>query len=222
MIGGGLSGQLALEPLKKLPSSSEQTNLASLQDLAVGPGVAPWAAGRVGIPGSNEAGLTYAGRELRVDVRHAFPIGKAALSLGLGASAIMPKAPSGGDPKGVLGGGADVPLLIGVRSSADIYAFWFGPRAGFQVFTGQVQLAQGMGAAPLFDVTGKQFYAGLTAGTRVGFRHVHLALEINAAYHAGDGSFRLASPVPGPPPAGASSSVQQISLTPAGALEVDF
>jgi hypothetical protein len=59
---------------------------------------------------------------------------------------------------------------------------------------------------------------------RVGFRHVHLALEINASYHHADGTLQDA-PAPGmvgPPPSPASTSVQQISVTPAGALEVTF
>jgi hypothetical protein len=79
-----------------------------------------------------------------------------------------------------------------------------------------------MGGSPLFQVSGKQFYAGLTAGARVGFRHVHLALELNAAYHAVDGSFRPTMSLGGGAGPSASSSVQQISLTPAGALEFTF
>jgi hypothetical protein len=63
-----------------------------------------------------------------------------------------------------------------------------------------------------YDVTGKHLYAGLTAGARVGFRHIHLAVELNAAYHHADGTF-------GSSPA---TNVQQFSLTPAGALEATF
>jgi hypothetical protein len=135
----------------------------------------------------------------------------------------MPQKPAGGNTTGVLGGGGDLPILIGVRTSADVFAFWFGPRAGFEVFTGQVQLSDGMGGAPLFDVTGKQFYVGLTAGARVGFRHVHLALEMNAAYHAASGSFAANMTTNPTSSAGSGmASVQQIALTPAGALEVSF
>jgi hypothetical protein len=224
MVGAGVSGQLALAhlPADKLPL--DQQNRGTLQNLTVSPGVAPWGAGRVGIVGSNEAGLTYSGRSIRVDARHAFALGKAALSIGLGASGLLPQAPSNGNARGVWGGGADVPVLIGIRSTSDIVAFWFGPRGGFEIMTGQVQLSDFAGNTPLFDVDGKHFYVGLTAGIRVGFRHVHLAIELNGAYHAADGSFRPTSPagVGVAPAPSSSSSVQQLSLTPAGALEVTF
>jgi hypothetical protein len=224
MVGAGLSGELALAHLAfdKLPA--DQRNRGTLQNLSVSPGVAPWGAGRVGIVGSNEAGLTYTGRSIRVDARHAFAIGKAALSIGLGASGLLPQQPSSGNAHGVWGGGADLPILIGIRSSSDIVSFWFGPRGGFEILSGQVQLSDSAGSLSLFDVDGKHFYAGLVAGIRVGFRHVHLALELDGAYHAADGSFRLTTPagVGAMPAPSSSSSVQQLALTPAGALEVTF
>jgi hypothetical protein len=220
MVGGGLSGELALQALRPDATTASQ-NQIPLQDLTVAPGVAPWAAARMGLAGSNEAGLTYSGRELRVDARHAFPIGKAALSVGLGASAVMAQQPSDGSGGGVYGAGADVPVLIGVRNSSDLYAFWFGPRGGFEILGGRIQPGD---ATTLTDVQAKHFYAGLTAGARVGFRHVHLALELNASYHAMSGTF---SPSPVPPATtstgpSSSTSVQQLSLTPAGALEINF
>jgi hypothetical protein len=224
MVGAGLSGEVGLG---KIPPGTPQVqqNWGSLESLALGPGVAPWAAARVGLPEFSEAGLTYAGRSARVDVRHAFPIGpggKTALSVGLGASVIAPMLPGGTNPTGVLGGGGDLPILIGWRSAADIFSFWFGPRAGFEVFTGQVQMSDFGGGNPRFDVTGHQFYAGLTAGARVGFRHVHLAIEVNASYHAANGSFTLAVPDPGVSSGATPGAVQQLSITPAGALEVSF
>jgi hypothetical protein len=228
MAGGGLSGQLALEPLH--PSSASTSQQGSLQDLAVGPGVAPWAAGRVGLIGSNEAGLTYAGRDVRADVRHAFTIGRlAALSVGLGASVVMAQRPSDATNTAVYGGGLDIPVLIGVRNSSDNYAFWFGPRGGFEILRGDVPLDPN-----IFDVQVTHFYAGLTAGMRVGFRHVHLALELNASYHSANGAFTTVCSTGGPPlsttpcspvvpsPPPTSTSVQQLSLTPAGAIEITF
>jgi hypothetical protein len=218
MVGAGLSGELALQPLRPTTTPASQ-NVGPLQDLAVAPGVAPWAAGRVGLAGSNEAGLTYSGRAIRLDARHAFPIGKAALSIGLGASAVMAQRPEDTDGGGVYGGGADVPVLLGVRSASDLYAFWFGPRAGFEILSGRLQ----PDPTSLTDVQAKHFYAGLTAGARVGFRHVHLALELNASFHHADGTFRTSTAPPGPPPGPATStSVQQLSLTPASALEINF
>jgi hypothetical protein len=212
-VGAGLSGQLALKPL---PGQAASANDGPLQELGVAPGVAPWVSGRMGVADSNDFGLTYSGRSLRVDGRHAFVMGKAAISLGLGASAIMARRPGdGSDASGVFGGGADVPLLVGWHSSSDIYALWFGPRGGFEVIGGRLQLGQDT-AAQVFDVHARHFYGMLVAGMRVGFRHVHVALEVDAAYHSVDGTFRLGTG------AETSTHVQQISLTPAGALEITF
>lgn len=214
-VGAGLSGQLAL---KSLPSQTTPAsrNDGPLQDLGVAPGVAPWVSGRMGVAGDNDLGLTYSGRAIRIDGRHAFGIGKAALSLGLGASAIMARRPGeGSNVSGVFGGGADVPLLVGVKSASDIYAVWFGPRGGFEIMGGRLQL--GTDAMPsVFDVHARHFYGMLVAGLRVGFRHVHVAIELDAGYHRVDGTFK------GPSGAESSTHVQQISLTPAGALEVSF
>jgi hypothetical protein len=116
---------------------------------------------------------------------------------------------------GVFGGGGDVPLLIGVKSASDLYAIWFGPRGGFEFLSGRLQLGKDT-TASVFDVQARHYYGMLVAGLRVGFRHVHVAIELDAGYHRVDGSFKTSS--------GAESSthVQQISLTPAGALEVSF
>jgi hypothetical protein len=225
-VGGGVSGQVALEHLATTGPLTDLQNRGSLQNLSVAPGVAPWGSGRVGIIGSNEAGLTYSGREIRVDARHAFTFGKAgngALSIGLGASAIIPQAPGGPNPNGVFGGGGDIPILVGFRSTSDIFAFWLGPRLGFEVFNGTVQLSDYMGGTPLYSTSGYQLYAGLTSGLRVGFRHVHVAIEINASYHAANGSFRSTMTADGTMPGPSmSAGVQQLSLTPAGALEITF
>jgi hypothetical protein len=208
-VGAGVSGQLALKNLKG--SSAPSNNAGSLQNLSVAPGVAPWGAGRLGFAGSNEAGLTYSGREFRVDGRHAFSLGRSktspALSVGLGASAIVAQRISD-TASAVYGGGADVPVLIGVRSTGDLYAVWFGPRAGFEILRGQLQFDK---KSPLIDVSGRHFYGGLTAGLRVGFRHVYVAVEVNATYHHADGTFQAAS-----------TDVQQLTITPAGALQAAF
>jgi hypothetical protein len=214
-IGAGLSGQLALRPLPSATASGGK-NEGSLQDLSIAPGVAPWAAGRMGFAGSNEAGLTYAGRSLRLDARHAFALGRnEALSVGLGGSAVIARRPGeGNDASSVYGGGADLPVLIGVRSASDLYAVWFGPRGGFEIMSGRLQLGD---PASVFDVSARHFYATLTAGVRVGFRHVYLAIEVDGGYHHIDGTFQ-----PSGKSAPASTNVQQISLTLAGALQVSF
>lgn len=230
-IGAGVSGQLALRTLPSTAQAGDK-NAGSLQDLGIAPGVAPWASGRMGLTGSNEVGLTYAGREIRLDGRHAFALGtgsgsgRATLSTGLGVAAVMARRPGGGrnDASGIFGGGADIPLLIGVKSASDIYALWFGPRAGFEIVAGRLQLGQD--ATSILDVSARHFYGGLVAGMRVGFRHVHAAIELDAGYHRVDGSFKPSAPA-GPGNGGSagtatSTSVQQLSLTPAGALDISF
>ena len=220
-IGAGVSGQLALRTLPSTAQAGDK-NAGSLQDLGIAPGVAPWASGRMGLTGSNEVGLTYAGREIRLDGRHAFAVGngRATLSTGLGVAAVMARRPGGGknDASGIFGGGADIPLLIGLKSASDIYALWFGPRAGFEIVSGRLQLGQE--ATSILDVSARHFYGGLVAGMRVGFRHVHAAIELDAGYHRVDGSFKpSASPGPG---SATSTSGQQLTLTPAGALDISF
>jgi hypothetical protein len=225
MVGAGLSGQVALRSIPTPTLQQSTLQQSSLQSLTIAPGVAPWVAGRMGLAYANEGGLTYTGSALRLDARHAFALGRSgAISLGLGASALMAQRPGVDQASGVYGGGADVPLLIGWRSTGGLYSFWFGPRGGFELFSGRTVLPDGSSAPPLVDVGGKHFFGGLTAGARVGFRHVHLALEVNASYHAADGKFSPSPPPSGPaqPPPGSSSSLQQISVTPAGALEVTF
>ncbi len=224
MVGAGLSGQLALRPLPAV-APAIAPDRGSLQDLAIAPGVAPWVSGRVGIVGSNEGGLTYSGHAVRLDLRHAFNFGNgAALSVGLGGTAVLARRPGEANANGVYGGGGDLPVLIGLRSRSDVYAFWFGPRAGFDILAGGIQLDE---TSPTLDVSAKHFYGGLTAGMRVGFRHIHLALEVNAAYNYATGTFQTppvagVAGMPGMAGTPTSTSVQQISLTPAGALEVTF
>jgi len=165
--------------------------------------------GRIGIQGDNEGGLTYTGRSLRLDGRHAFRLGGAALSLGLGASALAAMRP-GEDKAGssVYGGGFDLPILFGARSASDLYSLWIGPRAGIEFLSGRVVLP---GTDTLTAVSGRHVSAGLVAGLKVGFRHVHAAIELDFAYHRADGTF-----------AGAKVGLNQLSLTPGGALLLSF
>lgn len=216
-MGAGLSGRVALLPAE-VPAGDDADEVVAgttaLEDLSVAPAVAPWAAARIGFEGSNEAGLTYAGRAIRLDGRHAFELGTPTLSVGLGGSVLMAKRPGGGpDERSVFGGGLDVPVLIGVRSTADIYALWGGIRGGFELLRGAVvSPPTTAGADPVEEeFSGHHIYAGFVAGIRVGFRHVHVALELDGAYHFAGGTIGERS-----------LRVDQLSLTPAGALIVSF
>lgn len=191
--GAGLSGELVV--------SSGADPSGRLLQLAAASGVAPWVSGRVGLAGDNEAGLTYTGRNVRLDVRHAFAIGAAALSVGIGGSLIIAERPGvdvHGRDVGVFGGGIDVPVLFGVRSKSDLYAFWVGPRGGFEA------LGDGEGSV-------RHWLGGFVVGVRGGFRHVHVALELDGGYHRADGTAL-----------GSSIGVGLFTLTPSGALVFSF
>jgi hypothetical protein len=203
-VGAGLSGELALVPAPASPT---------LQELAVSPGVAPWADARVGVVGDNEAGLTYTGRSLRVDGRHAFALGGAALSVGLGASALVAHEPGRGlDPSGVFGGGLDVPVLLGIHTRSDLYALWIGPRGGFELLRGRLGIKNiGQPEEEVADVQATHAFVGGLVGFRTGFRHVHVAVEADFAYHHALGKL-----------GGTQLVLDQLTLTPGGALEILF
>lgn len=218
-MGAGLSGQ-ALVRGSGASSAGDQSGPV-LQSAAVAPGVAPWVAARVGITGANEGGITYSGRSARLDVRHAFDLGRPTLSVGLGASVVIPDRPgSSSERSGVYGGGLDLPILLGVHSRSDLYALWIGPRAGFELLRGNVSetallpgtAGPGVSNDKLDDVSARHFFVGGLAGLRAGFRHVHVAFEVAASHHAAEGSF-------GSLPA---TSIKALSITPAGALIATF
>lgn len=199
-FGAGVSGQL-------VTNASANAKDEALRRVAVAPGVAPVVAARVGIPGANEVGLTYTGRSARADARHAFQRRDLALSMGLGASMVLPSRPPGNaSGNEVFGAGADVPIVIGARSQGDAYAAWVGARGGFELLSGGLS---GPGAPR--DVSARHFYGGGLVGVRAGFRHVHVAIEVDAAYHRASGTI-------GPD----ELSIDGFVLTPSGALIVTF
>jgi hypothetical protein len=192
------------------------------------PGVAPWVSARLGLPESSELGLTYSGRSARLDVRHAFVRGPLALSVGAGASAIAPHGASHGSPAlaglgtdELRGAGLDVPVLVGWQSRAGILRVWAGPRGGHEWIGGAVKAELGApdaspadveaGAPWKADVTVRHLWAGGVAGFSVGLRHVHAALELDAAWHRISGSV-----------GGIDVKTSGVALAPAGALIVNF
>jgi hypothetical protein len=216
-LGAGLTGQVALRstaPTDASPTSSEASRTASLETLSVAPGVAPWVGGRVGITGDNEAGLTYSGRAIRIDGRHAWNLGAPTLSVGLGATAILAQRPGQDPDRGsVYGGGLDLPVLIGVKSKNDLYALWFGPRGGFETMSGELAAPPDPAVTgPAFDdVSAQHYYVGLVLGLRAGFRHIHVAIELDGAFHYATGTLGTEE-----------LSLSQVTLAPGGALVISF
>ncbi len=211
-VGAGLSGDFTLSDLA-ISKGSDPRDAGRLSQLAAQPDLAPWVSGRFGLAGSNEAGLTYTGRNLRVDVRHAFAIGTAALSVGVGGSMIAAERPGQGVAgSSVFGGGVDIPVLFGVHSKNDLYALWLGPRGGFEALSGHLAVSSGQpDTLTLADVKARHFFGGFLVGVRGGFRHVHVALEVDGAYHRADGSIL-----------GASAGVGFFAIAPSGALILSF
>ncbi|HTQ44045.1 MAG TPA: hypothetical protein VMI75_14905, partial [Polyangiaceae bacterium] len=162
-----------------------------------------------------EAGVGYTGRSARLDVRRAFDLAPHwALSVGAAGSAVLYGHESTGDLPNVdlaqaHGWGGDVPVLVGFGSDGGLYSVWLGVRGGGeQVDVGQVSSVPSMSSVSL---SATRFWAGGLVGLAAGFRHVHVALEADAAYMNVAGDYL-----------GVHASVAGMSITPAAALWWDF
>jgi len=144
-----------------------------------------------------EGGLAYTGRSIRADVRRSFDLSpRWALSVGAGGSAALY-----GHQDGVVlpdvdlgelhGWGADVPVLVGYRSEGDLYMLWLGVRGGWEhVDISEVSSDNGitLGQAPV-SLSATRFWGGALVGFAVGFRHVHVGVELDASYASVSGDY---------------------------------
>lgn len=204
-VGAGVAGRL-------LSSVSGEGDVGRMTELAIAPDLSPWVAARAGLGADFEGGVSASMRAIRIDGRRAFVFGNAALSLGLGLSALMAARPSGSSANGVYGAGFDVPVVAGWRSSADLYSVWGGLRFGGELFEGPVGPAAVDGSC--FCASGRHLYAGGTLGMRAGLRHVYAVAEVLVAYHAAEGQI---GPFGGDP-----VTLNGLSVTPSGGLVVSF
>jgi len=169
------------------PPGDAQRTRGLLIAVAEGPAVAPYAAARVGIPGTNEAGLSYSGHGLRADLRHAFEWDASALSMGLGLSALgigqSTSDPPGTDLSGAHGVGVDLPILVGYRTDADLISVWGGLRGSFDHWSGTVSLDPN----PAFALDANRFALGPIFGMSLGLPPfwVSAELELDYAHVAG-------------------------------------
>lgn len=214
--GAGVVGEIAALDVDGTASPEAD---GVLHDFAVAPGVGPWVGGRVGLPGDNELGLTYAGRNIRLDARHAFDLSeqKIYLSIEAGGAAVVPRE-RGDDLGSVHGGGADVPILVGWRSDAELYSVWAGPRAGFRLLTGDIVATELSATNPpdqLLPFSGRDVWFGGLVGAKAGFRTFHVALELDVAYHLANGTF-------GEEGATLEVSLGQLTVSPSAALLLTF
>ena len=189
---------------------------------AMAPDLSPVAGARVGVGAEFEGGIMYTGRGARIDLRRAFALGKRptawALSIGLGVDFAFEGRNNNGlpdvDNANLFGVGGDLPVLLGWKSAANLYYVWLGARFGYEHDTIAPRNSEqvppgGQSTAP--QLVGDRFAVGGLVGLAIGFRHVHVALELEADYAAVTGSF-----------GGTAAKVDGLSLTPATALWWDF
>jgi hypothetical protein len=182
-FGAGFSGVTVPATVAR---DGRASDVELLEAAGAGPGLAPWVGGRLGLGSGFDAGLTYFGRSVRLDARRAVALSKSVdASVGLGASGLLPHR-SDALALRVGGFGADVPLLIGWRSAADVYSLWAGARGGAEWVRGHRELPPDPGAPDVLvnePLGGWHAFAGGLVGMRVGFRHVFAVLEVDAAMH---------------------------------------
>jgi len=181
------------------PSGTDTTYArGALVVASVAPGLAPFVAARVGIGGDAEGGIGYTGRAIRIDLRRSFDLGdRWALSLGAGGSvalyghqdaSVLPNVDLGK----LHGLGADVPVLVGYKSDGGLYMLWLGARAGWEHVdisdvTSEPQEAV-VGPSPI-ALSASRLWAGGLVGAAVGFRHVHVAMELDVSYASVTGDY---------------------------------
>jgi hypothetical protein len=187
---------------------------------SVAPGIAPLLAARVGVRSHEDAGLEYGGRSVRADARHSFGLSPHwSLSLGIGGGAVLYGRQAGGalpnvDLGRVHGWTADAPLLVGYASDGDLYMVWFGGRGGWEhVDIGSLSSASNAPAlaAPPTSLSATRLWGGGLLGLAAGFRHVHVAVELDVSYANVSGDFGRKS-----------AQVAGVTFTPASSLWWDF
>jgi hypothetical protein len=229
-MGAGVSGTFATGDASRAVGSARESDRGSATDAerrqvaargeaviaAMGPSVAPWVGARVGLPTDNEAGITYTGRALRLDARHAFEDDAFALSVGAGASVMLARrdqdaaAPATQFHVDMSSVGFDVPVLVGWRGTAGVVSFWTGARGGFERLRGDASV--GPTEPPTSgNLELNRWYAGGVVGLGLGFRHLHGALELDTYYERVTGSL-----------AGIDVAVSGVSLAPGAGIVATF
>lgn len=164
---------------------------------SVAPGISPVAGARVGLGEQFEAGLEYTGRAIRADARRSFELGGHwSLSAGAAGSAALFGQQSGTslpnvDIGALHGWGADVPVTVGYESDGGIYMLWAGARAGWEHIdvTGLASEPGGTLGSPPISLSADRWWTGGLLGLAVGFRHVHVAAELDVSYADVEGEY---------------------------------
>ncbi len=194
------------------PGSNPAYAKGALVAAAIAPGLAPYVSGRVGIGGGAEGGITYTGRSARIDLRKSFDDGAMSYSVGAGVSVPFYGRHQGDalpnvDLSSLRGYGADIPLLVGWESEGGIYKWWAGPRGGWEHVSISGLTSEPQPNDPGNALSADRYYAGAVVGIAAGFRHVHVALELDGSYTYVSGNYN-----------GNNVSVKGFALAPASAL----
>jgi hypothetical protein len=215
---GNAIRQAELDPNPGTPTAGVDPTFArgALVAASVGPGLAPLIGASVGTGWSTEGSLVYTGRGLRIEVRRSFDLSLHwSLSVGAGGTAALYGHQEGSSLPDLSlnqlhGWGADVPVLVGYESDGGIYMLWVGARGGGEhVDISNVTSEPGpatLGSAPI-GLSATRFWGGGLLGIAVGFRHVHVAFELDASYVNVAGDY-----------AGTHATVEGLTLAPATAL----
>ncbi len=179
------------------PGSNPTYAKGALVTALVAPGLAPFVAARVGVGGHAEGGIAYTGRGARIDLRRSFESGGFALSVGAGVTGAFYGRQQGSplpnvELSALHGFGADVPILVGWRSDGGLYHVWGGARGGFErdeieSLTSEPKSVS-IGTPPI-HLAATRYYGGGLIGVGTGFRHVHVALELDVAYQSATGDY---------------------------------
>lgn len=197
------------------PGSNPAYAKGALVAAAVAPGLSPFVGARVGVGERFEGGLAYTGRAVRVDMRRSFDQGAWSFSAGLGLSAALAGRQQGSELPNVQleslkGYGGDIPLLVGWESAGGIYKIWGGARGGFERDVVELLTSEpkpvAIGGAPI-RLEANRYWGGAVLGIATGFRRVHVALELSAAYLVVSGSYNETS-----------ATVRGVTLAPSTAL----
>ena len=202
-----------------IPGSNQAYAKGALVAAAIGPGLAPFVSARVGVGGRYEGGVAYTGRAARIDMRRSFDSGGFSLSLGAGVTGVFYGRQEGStlpavDLSELHGYGADIPILVGWQSEAALYMLWAGVRAGWEHDAIESVTSEPKSSAlgsPSIRLAGERFFGGGVVGIATGFRHVHVAIELDLAYQVITGDFN-----------GTHVGVQGLTLVPASALWWNF
>jgi hypothetical protein len=179
------------------PGSNAAYAKGALVAAALAPGLAPFVGARVGVGNQYEGGIAHTGRAVRADMRRSFDDGKVSFSAGLGLSAALYGRQQGSDLPNVdlaalHGYGFDIPLLIGWESNGGIYKVWGGGRGGFERDVVESLRSEpkpvSLGPVPI-HLDANRYWGGAVVGLATGFNHVHVAIELSAAYQVVTGNY---------------------------------